>query len=146
VVYKEAGDEYRPHCDGECYGAPYKLGKRVATSINYCEVADSGGQTSFTQSAIKVVPSAHDLLLFAYKLPSSSGVGNRTRATPASVAEATAAAAQATQAAQAVAMDNGFTEHSGCPLRSGRKWIATQWYREGVSVLRPWEDMESWRP
>jgi prolyl 4-hydroxylase len=134
VVYKEAGDEYRPHCDGECYGAPYKLGKRVATSINYCEVADSGGQTSFTQSAIKVVPSAHDLLLFAYKLPSSSGVGNRTRAAPAS------------SAAEALAMDNGFTEHSGCPLRSGRKWIATQWYREGVSVLRPWEDMESWRP
>ena len=36
-------------------------------------------------------------------------------------------------------MDNGLTEHTGCPLREGRKWIATMWYREGVDPVRNWE-------
>lgn len=31
-------------------------------------------------------------------------------------------------------MEEGFTEHSGCPVRIGEKWITTQWMREGVSV------------
>ena len=35
-------------------------------------------------------------------------------------------------------MDNGGTEHSGCPLRSGEKWIATMWYREGVTPEKDW--------
>merc|ERR1712151_1472592 len=35
VLYKNAGDEYRPHCDGECDGGAYERGKRVATSILY---------------------------------------------------------------------------------------------------------------
>ena len=35
-------------------------------------------------------------------------------------------------------MDNGHTEHSGCALRRGRKWIATMWYRDGVSAERDW--------
>ena len=35
-------------------------------------------------------------------------------------------------------MDNGHTEHSGCAFRRGRKWIATMWYRDGVSAERDW--------
>ena len=38
-----------------------------------------------------------------------------------------------------VVMDNGWTEHTGCPLREGSKWIATMWYREGVSAERTWD-------
>ena len=38
-------------------------------------------------------------------------------------------------------MDNGNTEHSGCPLRKGRKWIATMWFREGVTPERDWQAM-----
>ena len=34
-------------------------------------------------------------------------------------------------------MDPGFTEHSGCPVLDGEKWIATVWMREGVSLERP---------
>lgn len=30
-------------------------------------------------------------------------------------------------------MDTGYTQHSGCPVREGRKLIATAWMREGVS-------------
>ena len=36
-------------------------------------------------------------------------------------------------------MDDGHTEHSGCPLREGRKWIATMWYREGMTAEKGWE-------
>ncbi|KAL1503089.1 hypothetical protein AB1Y20_011153 [Prymnesium parvum] len=38
-------------------------------------------------------------------------------------------------------MDNGHTEHSGCPLRKGRKWIATMWFREGVTPENDWQSM-----
>lgn len=31
-------------------------------------------------------------------------------------------------------MDDGQTEHSGCPVLAGEKWIATAWLRQGVSV------------
>ena len=35
-------------------------------------------------------------------------------------------------------MDNGWTEHTGCPTHEGRKWIATMWYREGVTREKDW--------
>jgi hypothetical protein len=114
VLYKEPGDEYRPHCDGQCHGGPYVHGKRVATSILYCDVpAEGGGQTSFTRSGLMVAPNVGDLLLFTYKHANNT-------------------------------MDHGFTEHSGCPILGGRKWIATQWYREGVNLDHPWATMENW--
>lgn len=108
VLYKIIGDEYRPHCDGDCAGSEHQPGERIATSILYCRAAEKGGQTSFTESALKVVPAEGDMLLFAYRYPD----GKMTRAE---------------------------AEHSGCPLRAGKKWIATQWYREGVSELWNWE-------
>ena len=35
-------------------------------------------------------------------------------------------------------MDEGFTEHSGCPVLEGEKWISTFWMRDGVSKEQPW--------
>ncbi len=35
--------------------------------------------------------------------------------------------------------DTGLTEHSGCPVTKGEKWIATTWLREGVSRDNTWE-------
>jgi len=108
VLYRELGDEYRPHCDGACINKPHDVGERIATSILYCKTAELGGHTSFTESTHKVVPVEGDMLLFAYRLKN----GRMSRE----------------------------AEHSGCPIRRGQKWIATQWYREGVSEQWNWED------
>eukprot|EP00040_Diaphanoeca_grandis_P014683 m.74626 g.74626 ORF g.74626 m.74626 type:complete len:504 (+) comp24682_c0_seq1:172-1683(+) len=108
VLYKNKGDEYRPHCDGACYGGRYDNGARVATSILYCGTADEGGQTSFTRSGLMISPEPNDFLIFGYKLNDGT-------------------------------MDTGKSEHSGCPVTKGKKWIATQWYREGVDIDTPWD-------
>ena len=112
VYYKDDGDQYRPHCDGECHGGRYELGSRVATGLVYCTVAERGGYTLFTRSGIKVVPKPRSLLFFGYFFNGSARVGD--------------------------AMDDGWTEHTGCPLRVGKKWIATMWYREGVTAEKDW--------
>jgi len=39
-------------------------------------------------------------------------------------------------------MDEGYTEHSGCPVYDGEKWIATVWMREGVSADDPWTNFD----
>ena len=36
-------------------------------------------------------------------------------------------------------MEDGFTEHSGCPVIKGEKWITTAWMREGVSLTNSWK-------
>ena len=36
-------------------------------------------------------------------------------------------------------MDNGFTEHSGCPVLVGEKKIVTQWMRKGVDKYNTWD-------
>jgi len=36
-------------------------------------------------------------------------------------------------------MDNGFTEHSGCPVIVGEKKIVTQWMRLGVDADNAWD-------
>jgi hypothetical protein len=36
-------------------------------------------------------------------------------------------------------MDVGFTEHSGCPVVKGEKWITTLWMRDGVDAQHTWE-------
>jgi len=39
-------------------------------------------------------------------------------------------------------MDEGFTEHSGCPVLEGEKWITTAWMRDGVSAQDPWSNFD----
>jgi hypothetical protein len=36
-------------------------------------------------------------------------------------------------------MDDGFTEHSGCPVFEGEKKIVTQWVRLGVDDENSWD-------
>jgi hypothetical protein len=39
-------------------------------------------------------------------------------------------------------MDTGYTEHSGCPIIQGEKWITTAWLRQGVTKEDPWNDYD----
>jgi len=114
VVY-DPGGQYKPHCDGNCHGGIYRQGDRLASSIAYCEVAKAGGATTFTRAGIKVVPKVGDMLFFGYRLHDG------------------------------VSMDpDGSTEHSGCPVLAGQKWIAVQWFREGVNSFKPWQHFSNW--
>ena len=75
-------------------------------------MADRGGYTLFTRTGLKVVPKKRQLLFFGYFFNGTTAVGTR--------------------------MDDGHTEHTGCPTREGRKWIATMWYRQGVTKEKDW--------
>ncbi|KAJ8607852.1 hypothetical protein CTAYLR_008801 [Chrysophaeum taylorii] len=100
-------EEYRPHCDGVCRRKPYARGGRVATLIHYCKAPTLGGATVFPKLKLKVIPNDDDALLFAYKRPQDGY------------------------------MDDGFTLHAGCLLKSGTKQIVTMWMREDVHPGEP---------
>eukprot|EP00435_Cladocopium_sp_Y103_P028027 s1294_g6.t7 len=105
--------EYRPHCDGGCGMDPVPSGKRVASSLLYCNVAEQGGSTIFTQDTTKFTPARGDFLFFAYK--SDPDYMSMHAACPVRL-------------------------WLRSKLR-GIKSTATQWYREGVSKDYTWEDV-----
>ncbi len=102
-------DRYTPHCDGDCNGMDFKQGNRMATMVMYCTVPTKGGATNFRNSGLHVVPQAGSATFFSYINPDT------------------------------FKMDNGFTEHSGCPVVEGEKKIVTQWIRYGVDDENPWD-------
>lgn len=102
-------DRYKPHCDGDCNGMDFKQGNRMATMVMYCTVPTKGGATNFRNSGVHVVPQAGSATFFSYINPDN------------------------------FKMDNGFTEHSGCPVVEGEKKIVTQWIRYGVDDENPWD-------
>ena len=106
-------DQYKPHCDGDCTGEPHKVGTRVATVIMYCAVPTKGGATNFRNSGLHVVPEKGRAVFFSYIDP-------ETRV-----------------------MDDGYTEHSGCPVLEGEKTIVTQWLRLGVTEEVPYYRYDS---
>lgn len=58
------GFEYRPHTDG----GYYSRGKRVATTLLYCETAVEGGGTAFSSHpSFRFQPQMGDLLFFEYE-------------------------------------------------------------------------------
>ena len=106
-------DHYKPHCDGECTGDPHKHGNRVATIVMYCEVPTKGGATNFRNAGLHVRPKRGRAVFFSYMNPETH------------------------------IMDQGFTEHSGCPVIEGEKKIVTQWVRYGVTAEVPWSRYDS---
>eukprot|EP00605_Chrysophyceae_sp_TOSAG23-4_P000544 GSChrysophyteH1.ASY1.ANO1.613.1 assembled CDS len=103
IIQYNPSDQYTPHCDGNCDGSPHNKYGRVATSVMYCVVPEVGGATTFTNNDIFVKPRKGSATFFAYKDMDSK------------------------------LMDDADTEHSGCPVIEGEKWITTVWMREGVS-------------
>lgn len=106
-------DRYTPHCDGDCVGLPHKHGTRMATMVMYCTVPEVGGHTNFRNAGVHIKPKEGNAIFFSYIDPD-------TRKT-----------------------DNGFTEHSGCPVFEGEKKIVTQWIRLGVDAENPWNSLNT---
>ena len=109
----EFPDRYTPHCDGDCTGAKFKTGTRMATMVIYCDVPEIGGATNFRNSGLHIVPKSGAATFFSYIDP------------------------------EKMIMDNGFTEHSGCPVIKGSKKIVTQWVRYGVDEENPWDSFNT---
>ena len=82
-------------------------GGRLATVLMYCAAADGGG-TAFPNANVHVVPAKGQAVYFHFRGPEPDGV-----------------------------VEDWHTEHSGCPVRSGEKWVVTQWLRDGVSKEFP---------
>jgi hypothetical protein len=103
-------DQYTPHCDGDCNNMYHKSGSRVATMVMYCDIPISGGGgTNFQQANVYVKPKFGAAVFFSYMDPIT------------------------------FIHDEGFTTHSGCPVRYGTKRIAVQWMRYGVDNDNPWD-------
>jgi len=109
----EAPDRYMPHCDGDCNGLDFKPGNRMATIVMYCEMPKAGGATNFRNSGVHIKPKQYSATFFSYVDP------------------------------ETMKMDDGFTEHSGCPVVEGEKKIVTQWVRLGVDDRNPWNSFNT---
>mmetsp|Transcript_26301 Transcript_26301/g.81894 ORF Transcript_26301/g.81894 Transcript_26301/m.81894 type:complete len:566 (+) Transcript_26301:258-1955(+) len=107
AVQYNATQEYMLHCDGSCDGTPFRRGGRVATVLMYCEAAEGGG-TAFPNANVHVVPKRGQAVYFHMRAPEADSN-----------------------------TEDWHTEHSGCPLKSGSKWVITQWLRDGVSKENP---------
>ncbi|KAJ8600103.1 hypothetical protein CTAYLR_003456 [Chrysophaeum taylorii] len=101
------GQQYMLHCDGSCDGTPFLSGGRLATVLMYCQNADEGGATTFPNAGVHVSPALYSAVYFHFRHPTT----NLTEA--------------------------WHTEHSGCPVLSGEKWVITHWLRAGVSKEQP---------
>ncbi|KAL7489216.1 hypothetical protein ACHAW6_014786 [Cyclotella cf. meneghiniana] len=106
-------DRYMPHCDGDCNGLDFKPGNRMATMVMYCDIPIVGGATNFRNSGVHVKPTKYAATFFSYIDPVT------------------------------MKMDDGFTEHSGCPVIEGEKKIVTQWVRLGVDDQNPWSSFNT---
>jgi hypothetical protein len=102
-------DRYLPHCDGDCDGRKFKDGGRIATMVMYCDIAQRGGATNFMNAGITVRPEKYSATFFSYINP------------------------------ETMMMDDGLTQHSGCPVLEGEKRIVTLWVRLGVDEETPWD-------
>ena len=86
---------------------------RMATMVMYCTLPTKGGSTNFRNSGVHVKPVKGNAIFFSYIDPETK------------------------------LMDNGFTEHSGCPVYEGEKKIVTQWIRYGVDSENKWDSFNT---
>jgi hypothetical protein len=77
--------------------------------VMYCAVPEVGGATTFTKADVFVKPKPLMATFFTYY-----GTGDGL-------------------------MDSGYTEHSGCPVVEGEKWITAAWMRLGVDKAHSWD-------
>lgn len=116
IIQYDKTDEYKPHCDGAC------------EAINGRFQHKPGGRIATAVMYCKV--------------PEKGGATIFTRAN-VFVRPQPYSATFFSYLGEDGYMDDGFTEHSGCPVHEGEKWITTFWMRDGVSHERPWDLFDS---
>jgi hypothetical protein len=79
----------------------------------FSTLPEVGGATNFRNAGVHVKPEKGNAIFFSYIDPDTRK------------------------------MDNGFTEHSGCPVYEGEKKIVTQWIRYGVDEANPWDSFNT---
>ncbi|KAK8782584.1 hypothetical protein V5799_016075 [Amblyomma americanum] len=117
------GGHYTPHTDAQSFEqAADKTnvndGARLATVIAYLTDVEAGGATAFTHLGIGVKPRVGDAL-FWYDMEPYDG---------------SEAPIHFSFWHQKRRVDER-TEHVGCPVLSGSKWITTKWIRERTNVI-----------
>lgn len=91
----ENPSRYEPHCDGKCDGSDHPKGERIATMIAYCETAEKGGHTHFSNAGVHVIPEKGSAVFYSYFDPATNS------------------------------HDTGYTKHAGCAVVEGDKKIVT---------------------
>lgn len=105
ILNYQVGGEYKPHFDffpPQDAGSAHHLsmgGQRVSTLVIYLNEPVQGGETSFPEVGLSVVPKKGSAVYFEYT--NQQGQVDR------------------------------LSLHAGEPVRSGEKWIATKWMRQG---------------
>lgn len=105
ILNYQVGGEYKPHFDffpPQDAGSAHHLsmgGQRVSTLVIYLNEPVRGGETSFPEVGLSVVPKKGSAVYFEYT--NQQGQVDR------------------------------LSLHAGEPVRSGEKWIATKWMRQG---------------
>ena len=93
------------HCGENCAGLEHKSGNLIATMIMHCEVPKAGGEANFRNAGVHIKPKQYSATFFSYINPVT------------------------------MKMDNGFTEHSICPVLEGKMKLVTQKVRLGVNNI-----------
>jgi len=91
----ENPSRYDPHCDGKCDGSNHVKNERIATVIAYCETAEKGGHTHFSNAGVHVIPEKGSAVFYSYYDQTTN------------------------------VHDTGFTKHAGCGVVEGDKKIVT---------------------
>lgn len=121
------GDTLRPHCDGACDGSEHITAGRVATAVSYCQV--------YMLLLPRHVHMYIMMFALCVKVPRRGGATTFSKA-GVHVKPKAGAAVFFTYLGDDGMMDRGITEHSGCPVLEGEKWLATMWFRKGVTTER----------
>merc|ERR1712129_482381 len=103
VLYKDIGNEYRSHCDGRCWA----------------------------MSDYRIGERVATTILYCR----TADEGGQTTFSDGTlkIAPRDGDLLLFSYLSERHRLSHTAQVHSGCPIRKGAKWIATQWYREGVS-------------
>eukprot|EP00604_Paraphysomonas_vestita_P004280 CAMPEP_0174825382 /NCGR_PEP_ID=MMETSP1107-20130205/42696_1 /TAXON_ID=36770 /ORGANISM="Paraphysomonas vestita, Strain GFlagA" /LENGTH=236 /DNA_ID=CAMNT_0016056921 /DNA_START=714 /DNA_END=1427 /DNA_ORIENTATION=- len=134
VIQYNKSDEYTPHCDGSCDGEKPE-GQEFFTVIQYNKSDEYTPHCDGSCDGEPHISTGRVATAVLYcQIPEIGGATTFTKA-DVFIRPKKGMATFFTYMAPDGTMDSGYTEHSGCPVKVGQKWIATAWMREGVTEV-----------